>query len=363
MRDIDPTIVAQLRAKELKPVLTMSMSIDGSYYRYTDLDVPLGEQLREETITNTPVVHGLSLVDDQAFARLEGFDLSPYQNSRWKLTLTDSADKTAYGYIGAVGTGETLGSEIATGTLTAKKLYQITATEEDHFFVGCDVDDYFTSDGTEDCDASNKVKEVTSPAADGVYIMDGETSDDQGWTIEVDFDYNDTSYIATVSSHRYEPRGAKLEAVRYSLNTVVDSMRIEIDNLDDALTAAFVGGTPQGSEVVLQQVLLNANNQPIGEPIVWFRGTIDEWSLNEEKVSFTVASELVQWSQKTLGKHSASCRWREFAGTRCAYAGAKTWCDRSYTRCVALGNQNNFGGFRWLPSIVDAEIWWGRARA
>lgn len=57
-----------------------------------------------------------------------------------------------------------VGSEIATGTLTAGTLYQITATEEDHFGSGLEVYDTFTSAGTETCDASNKVKPVTLPA-------------------------------------------------------------------------------------------------------------------------------------------------------------------------------------------------------
>jgi len=42
--------------------------------------------------------------------------------------------------------------------------------------------------------------------------------------------------------------------------------------------------------------------------------------------------------------------------------GAADWCDRTYTKCVTLSNTTNYGGFRWLPSIVDREIWWGRVR-
>jgi hypothetical protein len=97
----------------------------------------------------------------------------------------------------------------------------------------------------------------------------------------------------------------------------------------------------------------------LGDPVTLFQGTIDGWDLDEEKVSLTVASELVQWSQRTLAKHSSSCRWKKFKGTECTYAGAEAWCDRTYTRCAALSNQANFGGFRWLPSIIDKEIWWG----
>jgi len=56
-----------------------------------------------------------------------------------------------------------VGSEIATGTLTEGTLYQVTATEEDHFGSGVVIYDTFTAAGTETCDASNKVKPVTLP--------------------------------------------------------------------------------------------------------------------------------------------------------------------------------------------------------
>ncbi|MBW2647171.1 MAG: phage head closure protein [Deltaproteobacteria bacterium] len=57
-----------------------------------------------------------------------------------------------------------VGSEIATGTLTAGVLYQVTATEEGHFGTGVVIYDTFTAAGDETCDASNKVKPVTLPA-------------------------------------------------------------------------------------------------------------------------------------------------------------------------------------------------------
>ena len=56
------------------------------------------------------------------------------------------------------------GTEIATGTLVSGTLYQITATEEDHFAVGLVKYDTFTAAGTETCNDDNKVKPVTLPA-------------------------------------------------------------------------------------------------------------------------------------------------------------------------------------------------------
>ena len=57
-----------------------------------------------------------------------------------------------------------VGTEIATGTLTKGTLYQVTATEENHFGTGVVAYDTFTAAGTEECDGDNKVKPVTLPA-------------------------------------------------------------------------------------------------------------------------------------------------------------------------------------------------------
>ena len=48
-------------------------------------------------------------------------------------------------------------AEISTDTLIVDYRYKITATEVNHFYVGCAINDYFTADATTALDASNKV--------------------------------------------------------------------------------------------------------------------------------------------------------------------------------------------------------------
>ena len=91
-----------------------------------------------------------------------------------------------------------------------------------------------------------------------------------------------------------------------------------------------------------------------------FQGTLNSWGMREGQLRIEVSSILSRWNQQTLSKHSGSCRWKKFKGDECVYVGAATWCDRTYARCETLGNELNFGGFRWLPSIVGKEVWWGR---
>ncbi|MFA7347267.1 MAG: hypothetical protein WCZ86_05865 [Desulfurivibrionaceae bacterium] len=162
----------------------------------------------------------------------------------------------------------------------------------------------------------------------------------------------------------YVPRPYQIGNVSYSLARIVDSAQLSIGNLDDQLTPYFEGGSPQGSPAMLYDVCLDTNYQLIGiypdDHVVLFSGEIDDWRGPEGAIELTMASDMVQWHRKTLAMQSSSCRWRVFKGVECGYAGIETKCDRSYARCEAYGNTANFGGERWLPSIEDANIWWGQ---
>ena len=162
-------------------------------------------------------------------------------------------------------------------------------------------------------------------------------------------------------SNTYLPRGIKIQPVKYSMGTIVDKLTFTIDNIDSAFSGLFVGSTPQGSETVLKSVVLDSSYDPVaGTAITIFEGELDSWELAEDQLKASATSMFHQWSQKTFSKHSPSCRWKAFKSTECDYSGGETWCDKTHTRCVALSNSTNFGGYRWLPSIVDKEIWWGR---
>jgi len=138
-----------------------------------------------------------SFESTSAFCEASGLDLSPYAgtdagSTPYLIVLEDASGDVAWGFGGAVGGGEALSAEINSGTLTIKKLYQITATEVDHFGTGLEVNEYFVSAGTETCDANNKVKNVTDCAVTGLHIMSARNGTDRGWkTIGGTFGYND----------------------------------------------------------------------------------------------------------------------------------------------------------------------------
>ena len=160
----------------------------------------------------------------------------------------------------------------------------------------------------------------------------------------------------------FQPRGFDFESINYTLSNVMDDCTLRIDNLDSVLTSIFVGGTVEEKEASVYLGLINTAADATSEvlaTVLLFTGEVDSFELDETELRLVIGSIFTRWSNKAFNKHSSSCRWKVFKGIECKYSGDQTWCDRSYTRCVALANTANFGGFRFLPSIENKKIWWG----
>jgi hypothetical protein len=166
--------------------------------------------------------------------------------------------------------------------------------------------------------------------------------------------------LAGSPSGTYQSRGFEFESINYTLSNVMDDCTLRIDNLDSVLTAIFVDGTVEETKASVYIGLLDSAGDIVGT-VLMFTGEVDAFELDETEVRLVIGSMFTRWANQAYNKHSAYCRWKVFKGTECAYAGAGTWCDRSYVRCNTLGNAANFGGFRFLPSIENKKIWWGKA--
>lgn len=183
--------------------------------------------------------------------------------------------------------------------------------------------------------------------------------------------YTNCDVPLVVDGDRFESRQFTVPDVQYSQGAVLEEISIEMSHLDaggqdqdeiSTLTSVFVGGSPQNEVAVLSLVVLDPSDfTVVGDTgFIIFKGNIGAWSISEDTLNISVVGILDQWSQRTLSNHPPSCRWRVFKGTECGYAGGETVCDRSYARCLELSNEDNFGGFRWLPSIINKQFWWGK---
>jgi SPP1 family predicted phage head-tail adaptor len=124
------------------------------------------------------------------------------------------------------------GTEIATGTLTAGTLYQITATEEDHFGSGVVAYDTFIAAGPETCNAANKVKPVTLPAT--VWAERLELRGDERWSAQ--------QVVASLSA-KYR--------IRYRDDVGPLDVLIDADGREYDISAALELGRKEGLELLV----------------------------------------------------------------------------------------------------------------
>ena len=311
--------------------------------------LPASGTLEDETGASWgPTVHGLSLADGSAFLKVSGVDLSPYANKNYKITLTDSVGKKAVGYIGAVDAAETLGSELQTNGDFASNI---------NGWVGYAGYDYETLEW----DGVGKLHAVNSAGAG--YRSGPVFSVTAGKLYKVLFTLALAS--GTLPKWCLASSTAGTQLVSSYKDTVNGANAYDVVPTSTSAVARFFIYNTQTADYTLDDVSVQEVTQPgayaaIADPLTLFEGLIDDWTLSEGELRITVSNLLTSWSQRTLAKHSASCRWKKFKGQECAYTGTGAWCDRSYTRCEALGNQAYFGGFRWLPSIVEKQVWWGK---
>jgi len=167
-----------------------------------------------------------------------------------------------------------------------------------------------------------------------------------------------TTAIDGTTEVTFDTRSFSFDDVSYSAGDIVDSVSIRIDNLDSVLTAIFAGSVIVDAPALLYMILFEDDNSILATQLL-FNGTLNDFELSETELSITVSSPFTKWHQTSNAKHSKLCRWKKFKGTECKYAGAELLCNRLHSRCVELSNEDNFGGFRWLPEIEDLKIWWG----
>ena len=186
--------------------------------------------------------------------------------------------------------------------------------------------------------------------------------------VEFDFTstyrYNDTDEtIYDSSSNAFLSRGFSFEDISFGVGMTVSELNITIDDTDQLISAILLGEDVRNCTAKLYIGVVTAAADPNPSEIItqeFMRGIVSGWELSGDNVAkITIKNEMVLWSKKTLRTCQASCPWL-FKGTECTYSGDESWCDQSYDRCSELVNTDNFGGFRFLPSLMQKEIWWGR---
>lgn len=229
--------------------------------------------------------------------------------------------------------------------------------------------------------------------------------------------WTDFSEDIFYSSQWYSRKGIRFDRVSGTAMPRVDSVNLEIDNVDKEMSDLILSEEIRRKSVTIRMASLDRNNNVVSSYIL-FQGLFDGIEVNQKIARVEVHNHLIEWEVPTPRRmHSATCPWvfqdrsdivlgtdsfpyvciSEHHGTStnvpitgatyatfwststgssteaitwvsqrlydigtCRYNGASTWCDFSWDRCLTLSNTTNFGGFRWLSYIVDKKIWWGK---
>ena len=137
-----------------------------------------------------------------------------------------------------------------------------------------------------------------------------------------------------ILSDRTETKEAELPQITL---TFIDIQRKRIPIIEQ-----YKGGV--GATVIIRIVNsknLDSSTPELEEEFEILEASVDRNMVITFKLGATNLYMLRLPQDRYLKDH---CRW-EFKSPECGYQGEETECDRTFTRCVQLGNQARFGGF------------------
>ena len=384
MRKLSSQLVAKLQAEELVCFVIFDIQVDGEWYRYTDCDVPLWVDGHKYV----PAVLKPGNVKHEADSCVSSFSFRVSSNT--PTNEGESREST----LGAVfNAGSPRGSQLIARMVFLNTsyyaAYAVNLLSNPGFEAGVLGDWHLHVQNG--CAASAAV--VGSGAYKGSYcakitITDGWGDTESSSTLESGEEYHvrdilfhqhldceieeGMTYDLVFAAKASSARKIAVDAGDRDGNDYPMFYNVDLTTSWQFFTLPYVAGEDIGegsvalnfylaredSEADVSIDLVRFSNSLY--PITVFKGYLDGWAWDEEWIDVDVVCALASWSRKTVRKISSTCRWIKFKGVECQYAGEETWCDRTYARCDALSNTANFGGFRWLPSIMNKTFYWGR---
>ena len=169
-----------------------------------------------------------------------------------------------------------------------------------------------------------------------------------------------TDNDAVIGGTVFQAKPFEIDTVSISGSMGVSTVTINFDAVQTDLVSLALNNELQGSKVEIYLVGLDENLKSI-DTVPLFIGFITDIEIDDKIISLRVSDLMYRWKDEQLNNHAATCPWRFKDPHTCKYSGSETWCDKTYNRCQALGNTQHFRGFRYLPSISEKDIWWGKA--
>jgi hypothetical protein len=157
----------------------------------------------------------------------------------------------------------------------------------------------------------------------------------------------------------YSPRDLKFDPPILELTGEAASLRMTIPNINKAFSNYVLNYEIRGKECRIDRVALDISLKVVGGPALLFSGYLDKMDIDRKIASIEVYNQFIKWKTPTPRRMQLpTCGW-VFKGSECGYSGSETTCDKTVERCVSYGNYVNFGGFRFVSTMAQKEIWWG----
>lgn len=172
------------------------------------------------------------------------------------------------------------------------------------------------------------------------------------------FYFSSCDVPVVVHGQRYIPIAFNAPQLSLLSSSATGTLLLELDNANGNFDRFVLADTLQGQRSQLIAIYLNDAGAVIYSYNV-FSGYIDAFTLSATTLKIELVDEFIFWNKKPLRQCTSSCSW-VFKGVECGYTNNETLCDKTYARCKTLGQAMFFGGFRFLPAIEEADIWWGQ---
>jgi phage-related protein len=175
--------------------------------------------------------------------------------------------------------------------------------------------------------------------------------------------FTDIDYPVRFVGQTYEPKGITYSKIENKRSMEVDSCKVAVDNIDDAMIAWAMAVDPTGYYTRVLKGFTDAVDAGgyfeliAGTAVVLFHGRNTSAKVDDE---FELTVKAATDFYRQIGPRSTqdvTCRFRGingFKGTNCGYAGSETVCNYTEARCRELGNFARFGGFPSLNTKVDS---------
>lgn len=164
---------------------------------------------------------------------------------------------------------------------------------------------------------------------------------------------NDTVTSFTHNDEVYLAGFVKRGDIKTTMDNTAQKVEITISNIWQEISSIIAnqGDALTNHKCKIETVIFDGDsNTIIGNPIHLFEGFINNIELTALTFKFEVERFLGGYSTLSPNAtYDVNCQCRKFKDVRCGYTGAQTSCDKTLTRCMELGNVENFYGFPSLP--------------